>query len=77
MSIIASREAVEEFVRDDPFRLNGVIRRSRILEWNETPIAAAAYAEPHALSSVRLRRRHGEPWRSLNVHEAARLEHRR
>ena len=44
MSIFASREAAEEFVNEDPFRLNGVIRGWRILEWNETPIAAEAPA---------------------------------
>jgi uncharacterized protein YciI len=40
MSIFASREAAQEFVEADPFRLNGVIRGWRILQWDETPIAA-------------------------------------
>ena len=44
MSIFVSREAAEEFVSEDPFRLNGVIQGWRILEWNETPIAAEASA---------------------------------
>ena len=45
MSIFASREAAEEFVAEDPFRLNGVVRGWRLLEWNEAPIAAEASAE--------------------------------
>jgi uncharacterized protein YciI len=35
MSLFTTREAAEEFVRDDPFVLNGVIRAWRILEWDE------------------------------------------
>jgi len=35
MGIFASREAAEEFVRDDPFVLNGVVRKWTILDWNE------------------------------------------
>lgn len=35
MSIFTSREAAEEFVREDPFVLNGVIRDWRIREWDE------------------------------------------
>ena len=35
MAIFASREAAEEFVRDDPFVLNDVVRAWRIVEWNE------------------------------------------
>lgn len=36
MTIFESREAAEEFVREDPFVLNGVVRDWRILEWYET-----------------------------------------
>ena len=35
MSVFRTREAAEEFVRDDPFVLNGVVRDWRLLEWNE------------------------------------------
>jgi uncharacterized protein YciI/uncharacterized protein YndB with AHSA1/START domain len=38
MAVFASREAAEEFVRDDPFVLNGVVARSTIKDWNETLI---------------------------------------
>jgi hypothetical protein len=35
MSIFTTREAAEEFVRDDPFVVNGVVARWYIREWNE------------------------------------------
>lgn len=35
MGIFATREAAEEFVRGDPFVLEGVVRRWEIREWNE------------------------------------------
>jgi uncharacterized protein YciI len=35
MGIFASREAVEEFVREDPFVLGGVVKDWHIREWNE------------------------------------------
>ena len=35
MSIFTSREAAEEFAKDDPFVLNNVVRAWRIREWNE------------------------------------------
>jgi len=35
MSVFASREAAEEFAREDPFVLNGVVRDWRVLDWNE------------------------------------------
>ena len=35
MAIFASREAAEEFVAEDPFLLNGVVRAWQIREWNE------------------------------------------
>src|SRR5262249_46840045 len=35
MAIFATRDAAEEFVRDDPFVLNGVVRSWKILDWHE------------------------------------------
>ena len=35
MAIFITREAAEEFVRGDPFVLNGVVRSWHIREWNE------------------------------------------
>jgi uncharacterized protein YciI len=35
MAIFTTREAAEAFARDDPFVLNGVVRRWSIREWNE------------------------------------------
>jgi uncharacterized protein len=35
MAIFATREAAEDFVRDDPFVLNGVVRNWQIREWDE------------------------------------------
>jgi uncharacterized protein YciI len=35
MAIFTSRAAAEEFVEDDPFILNGVVRAWHIREWNE------------------------------------------
>ncbi len=35
MLIFTAREAAEEFVRDDPFILNGVVRKWYIREWDE------------------------------------------
>jgi uncharacterized protein len=35
MAIFTTREAAEEFVREDPFVLNGVVRAWHIREWNE------------------------------------------
>ncbi|HVS43514.1 MAG TPA: YciI family protein [Candidatus Dormibacteraeota bacterium] len=35
MPDLASREAAEEFVEDDPFVLKGAIARWHIREWNE------------------------------------------
>jgi len=35
MGIFTTREAAEEFVRGDPFVLNGVVRKWTIREWNE------------------------------------------
>jgi uncharacterized protein len=33
MGIFSTREAAEEFVRDDPFVVNGVVSKWRIVEW--------------------------------------------
>ncbi|MGH3198998.1 MAG: ACT domain-containing protein [Streptosporangiaceae bacterium] len=38
MGIFTTREAAEEFVRGDPFVLNGVVRNWTIREWNEALI---------------------------------------
>ncbi len=35
MAVFSSREAAEEFVKGDPFVLNGVVRDWHIREWNE------------------------------------------
>jgi uncharacterized protein len=35
MAVFASREAAEEFARDDPFVVNGVVRDWYIREWDE------------------------------------------
>ena len=35
MGIFATREAVEEFVAEDPFVLNGVVKSWFVREWNE------------------------------------------
>jgi uncharacterized protein len=35
MAIFTSREAAEEFAREDPFVVNGVVRNWTIREWNE------------------------------------------
>jgi uncharacterized protein YciI len=35
MAIFATREAAEEFVADDPFVLEGVVRRWELREWTE------------------------------------------
>ncbi len=35
MAIFSSREAAEDFIADDPFVKNGVVRGYEIREWNE------------------------------------------
>jgi uncharacterized protein YciI len=35
MAIFRTREAAEEFAREDPFVLNGVVARYEIRDWNE------------------------------------------
>jgi uncharacterized protein YciI/uncharacterized protein YndB with AHSA1/START domain len=36
MAVFVSREAAEEFVREDPFVLNGVVAKATIKDWSET-----------------------------------------
>ncbi len=36
MAIFRSREAAEEFVREDPFALEGLVKAYVIREWNDT-----------------------------------------
>jgi uncharacterized protein YciI len=36
MAIFGSRAAAEEFVKEDPFVLNGVVASYEIKDWNET-----------------------------------------
>jgi uncharacterized protein YciI len=36
MGLFATREAAEEFVREDPFVLNGVVASWKIWGWNQT-----------------------------------------
>jgi len=36
MAVFRSRAAAEEFVRQDPFVLNGVVASHEIKDWNET-----------------------------------------
>ena len=35
MSIFSTRDAAEEFARNDPFVVNGVVRNWYVREWNE------------------------------------------
>ncbi|MEY9849038.1 uncharacterized protein YciI [Streptacidiphilus sp. BW17] len=35
MAVFASRESAEDFVKGDPFVVNGVVKSWPILEWNE------------------------------------------
>ena len=35
MAVFARREAAEEFARDDPFVLHGVVRAWYVRDWNE------------------------------------------
>jgi uncharacterized protein YciI len=34
MAIFATREAAEEFVKDDPFVTNGLVSKWRLVDWN-------------------------------------------
>jgi uncharacterized protein YciI len=35
MAIFRTQEGAEEFARDDPFVLNGVVKGWRVRQWNE------------------------------------------
>jgi uncharacterized protein len=35
LGVFTSREAAEEFIEGDPFVVNGVVGKWRLLEWNE------------------------------------------
>lgn len=35
LGVFTSREAAEEFIKDDPFVVNGVVGKWRLLDWNE------------------------------------------
>jgi uncharacterized protein YciI len=35
MAVFTTREAAEEFAKEDPFVLNGVVRNWYVREWNE------------------------------------------
>lgn len=39
LGIFTTREAAEEFAREDPFVLNGVVRSWKIREWNEALVS--------------------------------------
>jgi uncharacterized protein YciI len=34
LAIFATREAAEEFIKDDPFVTNGLVSKWRLVEWN-------------------------------------------
>ena len=34
MAVFTTREAAEEFIRGDPFVLNGLVSKWRLVEWN-------------------------------------------
>ena len=38
MGIWRSKEDAEEFMREDPFQLQGLVRSWRLMEWNETQV---------------------------------------
>jgi uncharacterized protein len=42
MSVFTTREAAEEFVRGDPFVINGVVSGWSIREWNEAVVPDGA-----------------------------------
>ena len=35
LGVFTSREAADEFIKDDPFVLSGVVKAHRVLEWRE------------------------------------------
>ncbi len=46
MAVFSTREAAEEFVRGDPFVLNGVIRKWTIRDWNEALVPDQPHQQP-------------------------------
>jgi uncharacterized protein YciI len=38
MGIWRSKEDAEDFMREDPFQLQGLVRSWRLMEWNETQV---------------------------------------
>jgi uncharacterized protein len=42
MAIFRSREAAEQFMENDPFKLEGLVYRSEIREWNPLEYPASA-----------------------------------
>ena len=38
MGIWRSKEDVDEFIREDPFIVEGLVRSWRVVEWNETQV---------------------------------------
>ena len=34
MAVFTTREAAEEFIKDDPFVINGLVDKWRLVEWN-------------------------------------------
>lgn len=54
MGIFKSREAAEEFLRQDPFVLEGLVEKATIREWNEIYLG-----QPYALSRSCRRITHG------------------
>ena len=48
IGIFTTREAAEEFVRGDPFVLNGVVRNWTIREWNEALVPHKPARQPSA-----------------------------
>jgi hypothetical protein len=38
MGIWRSKEDAEEFMREDPFQLQGLVRAWRLVGWNETQV---------------------------------------
>ncbi len=34
MAVFTTREAAEEFIRGDPFVINGLVSKWRLVEWN-------------------------------------------
>ncbi len=41
MAIFRTREAAEEFIKNDPFNLEGLVKKYTIREWNDALIPEA------------------------------------